>query len=62
MALEDMAAQYGLVGVALILMFKMYMANLKTIDKLSEALEKLNDAFHELKEEIRVMRAKFEGD
>ena len=53
--------QYGLVGVALVLMFKMYMANIKTTDKLSQALEKLNDAFHELKEEIRVMRAEFKG-
>jgi len=56
MAIEEIIAQYGIAGGALVFMYLMYMANLKTTNKLSDAIEKLNDSFRDLKEEIRIMR------
>jgi len=56
MVIEEIAAQYGLAGVALALMYLMYKANLETTNKLSDALDRLNESFRDLKEEMRVMR------
>ena len=56
MMVEEIVAQYGIAGAALVLMYMMYKANLETMGKLSDALDRLNDSFRDLKEEIRVMR------
>ncbi|MBO8180270.1 MAG: hypothetical protein H0Z19_07300 [Archaeoglobus sp.] len=56
MVVEEIIAQYGIAGGALVLMFLMYKANLETMSKLSDALDRLNESFRDLKEEIRVMR------
>ncbi|MBO8180784.1 MAG: hypothetical protein H0Z19_09980 [Archaeoglobus sp.] len=56
MTVEEIAAQYGIAGAALVLMYLMYSANLDTMRKLSDALDRLNESFRDLKEEIRVMR------
>jgi len=56
MVVEEVVAQYGIAGGALVLMFLIYKANLETMNKLSDALDRLNESFRDLKEEIRVMR------
>ena len=56
MVVEEVVAQYGVAGGALVLMYLMFRANLDVINQLREAIEKLNESFRDLKEEIRVMR------
>ena len=61
MVVEEVVAQYGIAGGALVLMFLMFKANLEVITQLREAIEKLNESFRDLKEEIRVMREEIRG-
>ena len=61
MAIEEIAAQYGIAGAALVLMYMMYKANLETTGKLSDAIDRLTESFRDLKEEIRVMREEMRG-
>jgi len=56
MVVEEVVAQYGIAGGALVLMYLMYKANLEAMGKLSDALDRLNESFRDLKEEIRVMK------
>jgi len=53
---EEVIAQYGIAGAALVLMYLMYMANIKEMDKLSTAIEGMTNAFNMLREEIKDMK------
>ena len=56
MVVEEVIAQYGIAGAALVLMYLMYMANIKEMDKLSTAIEGMTNAFNMLREEIKDMK------
>lgn len=62
--IEEVAMQYGVVGVALAFFYLMFMAIVKTnaeaMGKLSEAIENLNGSFRDLREEIKLMRSELD--
>jgi len=65
MPVEELAMQYGVVGVALAFFYLLFKetihTNAEAMKSLSQALDNLNESFRDLKEEIRLMRTEIDA-